>query len=194
MKEITLAVLAGGAGSRMGGPKGLLRLGGRPILQYLLHGYAWDGPTLLVTSPGRENPTGWELFSRQVVDAKGGEGPLRGVLTALENSQTRFNLIATVDMPLVAGEHLRWIAERAISEGWAGLMLKKDRVMPFPCFLGKELTGQIAARLAEGRRAVHGLSEIGGVMAIAAPDQWGETVWTNLNTPDDLATIEAGRA
>ena len=36
MTDVTLAILAGGAGSRMGMPKAELRIGGRPILEHLL--------------------------------------------------------------------------------------------------------------------------------------------------------------
>ena len=55
MRDVTLAILAGGEGSRMGYPKGELRLGGRPILPVLLERFAWEGPTLLVTAPGRQH-------------------------------------------------------------------------------------------------------------------------------------------
>src|SRR6478609_398221 len=46
-EQITLAILAGGRGSRMGKPKSHLRLHGRPILEYLLQRLAWPGPKLL---------------------------------------------------------------------------------------------------------------------------------------------------
>ena len=36
MRDVTLAVLAGGRGTRMGGPKGTLILGGKPILQHVV--------------------------------------------------------------------------------------------------------------------------------------------------------------
>src|SRR5438552_17571218 len=86
LRQCTRAILAGGEGSRMGKPKALLEINGRPILAYLLEQFAWPGPTLLVTAPGREKPPGHELFSREVVDPVAGEGPLRGILTALEGS------------------------------------------------------------------------------------------------------------
>jgi molybdopterin-guanine dinucleotide biosynthesis protein A len=71
----TLAVLAGGEGRRMGGPKGVLALDGRPILERLLDRLDWPGPTLLVTAPGREHPPGWRRFTNEVTDPVAGEGP-----------------------------------------------------------------------------------------------------------------------
>src|SRR4051794_29684613 len=85
---ITLAILAGGAGSRMGGPKSNLTLHGRPILDYLLDRFSWPGPTLLITSPGREHPPGHTRFSAEAVDPVPDQGPLRGILTALQHATT----------------------------------------------------------------------------------------------------------
>src|SRR5436190_1357328 len=97
----TLAVLAGGAGSRMGRPKGMLEINGRPILAYLLDRIDWPGPTMLVTAPGRENPPGAERFDSEVSDDVEGEGPLRGVYTAITHATTPVVVVIGVDMPLV---------------------------------------------------------------------------------------------
>src|SRR3954471_1425448 len=104
--EVTLAILAGGRGERMGKPKGLLRVGDQPILTCLLKRFSWRGPTMLVTSPGRERPPGAEDFDLEVADPIEGKGPVRGVLTALENSTTENLIVASVDMPLVGREQL----------------------------------------------------------------------------------------
>src|SRR3954467_6767125 len=84
----TLVILAGGAGSRMGKPKGGLLIDDRPILEYLLDRFRWPGPTLLVTAPGREHPPGCQRFDLEAVDPVSDAGPLRGILTALENATT----------------------------------------------------------------------------------------------------------
>ena len=54
MRDVTLAILAGGAGSRMGEPKANLSVRGRPILQYLFERFNWPGPTMLVTTLPRQ--------------------------------------------------------------------------------------------------------------------------------------------
>ena len=58
--SVTLAVLAGGEGSRMGLPKAELAIQDKPLLTFLLDRLKWPGPTLLVTAPGREHPPGFE--------------------------------------------------------------------------------------------------------------------------------------
>src|SRR5687768_6739433 len=113
--NVTLAVLAGGDGSRMGRPKAELRVGDVPILRWLIDRWRWDGgPTLLITAPGRERPPGGEAFEREVSDAVGGQGPLRGVATALAAARTPIIVVATCDMPCVSAQQFRWLAEALV--------------------------------------------------------------------------------
>jgi molybdopterin-guanine dinucleotide biosynthesis protein A len=184
---VTLAVLAGGEGSRMGRAKGELQIGDEPISAYLLRQIAWDGPTMLVTAPGRERPPGAERFGREVVDPVAGQGPLRGVLTALEHATTPIVVIATVDMPGVHGEHLRWLVERLDRTPDAvGLMLSRGSdVEPFPHVCRAGAADAVRARIESDQLSVRRLVDEARVRADAAPS-WPEDVWTNLNRPDDL--------
>ena len=43
MRNVTLAILAGGQSSRMGAPKANLDVGGKPMLRYLLDQARWAG-------------------------------------------------------------------------------------------------------------------------------------------------------
>jgi len=191
MTDVTLAILAGGAGSRMGMPKAELRIGGRPILEHLLDRVAWDGPRILVTAPGRERPTGHELFDREVIDPVAGQGPLRGVLTALEHAATDVVVVATVDMPGVGNAQLRWLVEALWRRpDLLGVMARRgEDVEPFPCAVRRVAQAAIARELAEKRLSVRRLCERSGFLTLHAPDEWGEEVWRNLNFPDDLAGL-----
>jgi molybdopterin-guanine dinucleotide biosynthesis protein A len=186
--KITLAILAGGEGSRMGKPKGMLTISGQPILSYLLERFQWKGPTLLVTAPGREHPPGWEAFDREVVDAVAGEGPLRGLLTALEGSESNLTLVTTVDMPEVGREQIIWLAA-AIDGEARGLMVRRQssgRIEPFPSIFRADAPKLIRPRLAEGLGSVQALGDRAAIPTRDAPAQWAERIWTNLNRPADL--------
>jgi molybdopterin-guanine dinucleotide biosynthesis protein A len=185
-EAITLAVLAGGRGVRMGGPKSGLSIGGMPILQYLSERLAWPGPTLVVTGLGNEHPAGAERFDAEVTDAVAGEGPLRGVLTALEAAGTELVAVATVDMPGVAGAMIDGLAA-ALDDGDVGVMYARGggRVEPFPMVIRRGAVDAVRARLAGGRRSVNSLSEI-GVKVVMAAAGWEDGCWRNLNCPEDL--------
>ena len=189
LTDVTLAVLAGGAGSRMGRPKGLLAVGGVPILAYLLDRLAWPGPTLLVTAPGRERPPGHDRFDAEAVDPTADQGPLRGVLTALEAATTPVVVVATVDMPGVSRGQVEWMLGRLGPDGTGLMTARGNQVEPFPCALRTTAADAVRARVAGGRRSVHGLAAEPGFAVVPAPIGWAESVWTNLNTPADLAAF-----
>ena len=191
LSDCTLAVLAGGRGSRMGRPKGMLTVAGRPILVHLLDRLAWPGPTLLVTAPGREHPAGWERFDAEALDPVADEGPLRGLLTALDASGTPRLAVVTVDMPGVTRGQLEWLAGKLPDAG-LGVMCDRSagdqrQPEPFPLMVRAAAAEVVRERLARRRRSVHGLTAGAGFVVVAAPAEWPSSVWVNLNTPEDVA-------
>lgn len=192
LATVALAVLAGGEGRRMGFAKAELRLHGRPIFQVLFEQFAWPGPTLLVTAPGREHPNGCELFTQELVDPAAGQGPLRGLLTALENSPAETLVVAAVDMPFVGHEQMRWLAESIGQRpDTLGLMLRRgNNVEPLPSAFRPGAIPHVRRRLESGRRSLHGLLEEPGFVVVDVPADWPARTWANLNSPDDLAAAE----
>jgi molybdopterin-guanine dinucleotide biosynthesis protein A len=196
MSRVTLAVLAGGAGQRMGMPKALLRVGDTPILKYLIERLDWPGPTLLVTAPGREHPPGSEYFDAEAVDPVEGEGPLRGVLTALENTKSDIVIATTVDMPVIGSEQLIWLAGGLMRSSALGLMPRRMSggtavVEPFPFACRTGAAELISRRLAEQRRSMHSLAKLAEFAVETVPPHWPADLWTNLNSPADLAMFSA---
>lgn len=189
--SVTLAILAGGEGRRMGGAKALLRIGGAPILEYLLDRWVWDGPTLLVTAPGRERPPGGERFTRETTDATAGEGPLRGVLTALAAAETDIVVVATCDMPRIERRQLAWLVDALAKRLGASLvMLSNTRgIEPFPLAIRRAALPSLTKHFDRGNRSAHSLMDIAGAAHERAPIEWSEDVWTNLNSPADVAAL-----
>lgn len=191
MSDVTLAILAGGKGVRMGTPKSNLTFSGKPILVYLHERFAWAGKTMLVSGIGNEHPAGWECFDREVTDAVADQGPLRGVLTALQNCTTDLLALVTVDMPAITREMLEYLIEQVKADAQAlGAMYQRPidgafRIEPFPCILQRSLANAVARRIEQGKRSVYGLCE-DRVKTVQAREEWGEGVWRNLNTPADL--------
>ncbi len=198
--DITLAILAGGAGRRMGISKSLLQVGDKPILDYLLEEIAWPGPTLLVTAPGRESPPGHDRFTREIVDPIAGGGPLRGVLTALENVRTPLLVVLTVDMPGIRYPQIDHVLKPLLDNpNTLGLMTRRmvdgqPRIEPFPFSVRSSAQAIVARRLNEDQRSMHGLLGELGFLAVDAPAHWDDRVWINLNFPNDLLAFSASFA
>jgi molybdopterin-guanine dinucleotide biosynthesis protein A len=193
MRTTTLAVLAGGFGTRMGVPKAELRLRGVPILEHLLRGWNWPGPTLLVTAPGRANPPGSDLFTVEAVDPVADQGPLRGVLTALEHATTPDVIVTAVDMPAVRAMQFTWLIEQfGARPELLGLMLSRsDGVEPFPSIFRVGAAHAIRSQLIANAFSVQGLTELPRFAVVPAPAEWDESVWTNLNRPADFDAFRA---
>ena len=200
LSDVALAVLAGGEGSRMGRPKAELQLAGRPILHALFDRFDWPGPTLLITAPGREHPPGCERFTRELVDPAPGEGPLRGLLTALEGSPVSRVVVTAVDMPFVRREQLAWlVAELAARPDMAGVMTARagtcrsgaPRLEPFPSGFHVEFATTVRQQRARGDHSLHALARHPSVATVPAPQDWPVDTWTNLNRPQDLAALDA---
>ena len=197
LSNVTLAVLAGGEGSRMGRPKADLQVAGVPILRHLLRRLDWPGPTLLATAPGRERPPGHELFGREAVDPSFGQGPLRGILTAIENAQPPSLVAVAVDMPFVERDQLIWLASelRGRPEALAIMTLQGHagaaQLQPFPSAFRVEAAASVRRLLEANRRSLHALLDCHGVVAVAAPAAWDARTWTNLNSPGDLDAVDA---
>ena len=194
----TLAILAGGEGSRMGRPKGELEINGKPILLFLLDRLNWPGPTLLVTAPGRERPPGSEAFDREATDPITGQGPLRGLHTALTHSTTPRVVIAPVDMPLISRTQLEWlIQEQSTSADAMALMLRRRMnsetiFEPFPSIWHVDAVPVLEERLAHQEpreRSLRFLTDHPRILLRDCPVDWEESTWINLNHPQDLRSF-----
>jgi molybdopterin-guanine dinucleotide biosynthesis protein A len=180
----------------MGKPKGELTIAGKPILEYLLVRLNWPGPTLLVTAPGRERPPGWQRFDAEATDPVANLGPMRGVLTALENATTSQVLVTPIDMPAVTLAPLATlIAKLRENPDTAGVMVERivdgnARLEPMPAAF-RSLVGaeMIRRQLSSGNLALHALMRNPHVQRLRCPGDWPAEFWMNLNYPSDLERI-----
>jgi molybdopterin-guanine dinucleotide biosynthesis protein A len=204
--SVTLAVLAGGIGSRMGTPKANLVIQDQPILQWILDRIRWPGPTLLVTAPGVTHPPGWQRFDRHAIDPVSGQGPLRGILTAIEHCSTDKIAVTTVDMPGVSIEML-WDLVRAMDDRnvpsnaalqhapidaimYERTLGGRRQVEPFPSVYRSQARQFIQTRLDAGLMSVHSLCDDPRYATIPAPVDPAPHCWANLNTPKDFSEFE----
>ena len=192
MREVSLAILAGGRGTRMGGPKAELCIAGEAILSLLLSRLRWDGPTMLVTAADLANPPGHQQFTSVVTDAVPNQGPLRGVHTALKSATTDRVIVCTVDMPAVDRSQLEWLVTQldARPDALAVMSSRQGSIIePFPSILRASAATILRRRLAAEQLSVHSLRHDLRFVVVPAPSEWPQRMWTNLNTPADLESF-----
>jgi molybdenum cofactor guanylyltransferase len=109
-------ILAGGGSTRFGRDKALVEFDGQPMLARMMKLMrSVTNDLQLVATPGKYVEFGAQL----VADGWPGQGPLGGIITALENAaespaNCEWNLIVSCDMPFLTQEWLALLAERAV--------------------------------------------------------------------------------
>jgi molybdopterin-guanine dinucleotide biosynthesis protein A len=101
-------VLAGGSGSRVGGAKATLGLGGRPLIDHPLEAAEAAGLQPIVVAK-RDSPLP-PLSARIIEEPQRPLHPLCGIVTALRYAAGRPVVALACDMPLAPGALLAWLA------------------------------------------------------------------------------------
>lgn len=102
------AVLAGGAGSRLGGSKAAVELGGLPLIEHPLRAVAEAGLEPLVVAKRSSHLPPLEV--PVVIEPDGEPHPLRGIVSALRAAQGRPVVALACDMPFAPAPLLRRLA------------------------------------------------------------------------------------
>lgn len=175
MSGVLVAVLAGGRGSRLGEPKALADLGGRPLIAWPLAAAAAAGlPAIVVAKPSTALP---ELEVPVRLEPERPSHPLAGLVRALEEGGPVIAL--GCDMPWVTPEALTLLANAA------GSAVFGDQPLP-----GRyEPAGLPALREALGREA-----SMRATLRVLAPQRLaspGARVCESINTPEHLAAARA---
>ena len=97
IEDCTAVILAGGESKRMGQDKAGLVLDGQTLLQHVIAAMQQVFPHIILSV--REPRPGIDLF--QVCDEPSVQGPLAGVLAALDHVTTPWTFIIACDMPFV---------------------------------------------------------------------------------------------
>jgi molybdopterin-guanine dinucleotide biosynthesis protein A len=114
---IAAYVLAGGGSTRFGRDKALVEIAGQPMLARMCDLMAGVASEVRVVAPPARYAS---LGVASVEDRWPGEGPLGGIITALQHSRAddsrgSWNLMVSCDMPFLTREWMAFLAQRAVS-------------------------------------------------------------------------------
>ena len=154
--DITGLVLAGGRARRMGGiDKGLVDLGGKPMIEHVLAALRPQVGRLLINA--NRTLEAYARFGVPVVTdtIEGFQGPLAGIYSGLAVVETPYLLTAPCDSPLLAPD-LAACMVRALDAEQADLAVAHDgqRQQPVFLLLRRELAPDLQAYLAGGDRKI----------------------------------------
>ena len=189
----TAFILAGGRSTRMGTDKAFVLLDGRTLLARALDVARSLTPEVRIVG----NPAKFASFAPVVEDVFPGCGPLAGIHAALRSSQTDLNLIIAVDIPFLTPALLEYMLGRAKSSAAAMVTVPcaDHRSQPLCAIYRREFATMAERALRAGHYKVDPLFAEAGAEFVSEEElqSAGFTfdLFSNLNTPDDLA--EAAR-
>jgi molybdopterin-guanine dinucleotide biosynthesis protein A len=189
--SLIVAILAGGAGRRIGGDKPHRLLGEARLLdRALTTARATAAPVILVVrDPGQVDG----FAGTVVLDAPGVEGPLAGLLSALawavEAGADRV-LTLPCDMPFLPDDLLLRLERALTRELGAAVAASGGRLHPVCALWRTAAMPTLVRRAGEGRLSLRGLSEAVGCAVVDWAVDCGDP-FININTAGDLAAAEA---
>jgi molybdopterin-guanine dinucleotide biosynthesis protein A len=201
--QATGALLAGGAGRRMGRDKRLVEIDGEPMIRRSARALAAGTDELLiVVAQDRPIAPGLvvDLGARMVEDRLADGGPLAGLEAALAAARHDLVVVAAADMPWLAVAVVRHLVARLAGATPAidVVAVATDRgPEPLLACYRRQLLPTVTRLLDTGERRMTALLEATAVEAIP-PAEWrrldpsGRSA-TNVNRPADLLATQ-GRA
>lgn len=188
---ITVAILAGGAATRMGGSdKGLVCLLERPLIAWTIEALAMEHgqPHLIVAN---RNLDQYERFAPTIPDQRREDfaGPLAGIAVALGVCATDWLYTVPVDCVRPRREILEALWAASLTRE-ADVVVAHDGTRRQPLFALYRST--LAALAEDALAAGSGVTRWQDSLNILEVDLscLPEEAWLNLNTPEDLALMK----
>lgn len=193
--EVAAFILAGGHSSRMGREKGLLELGGEPLVVRTARLLASLVTEVTVIGPPEcYAPLGLSAIADQNLGRREGAGavrtPLIGIATALNATKMPWNLILACDLPYLNAGWLDWLLARAVGSNAQVVMPRTSLGLePLAAVYRRECAASIIFALERGvRKVTDAMGDFRTEYAVES--EWKELdpegrVLRNMNAPSD---------
>ena len=190
MDDVSAFILVGGKSSRMGREKAFVEVKGETLVQRALQTARRVTPNVCILGDASrfssEGPVIEDIFR--------GCGPLGGIHAALNATEKELNLFLAVDLPLIPAELLSHLVREARkNRAIVTLPQAGGRLQPLCAVYRREFSKSAQRALTAGQHKIDALFngiEIRVVTGAELKDAgFEETVFHNLNTPQDLAEM-----
>lgn len=189
--SLVTAILAGGAGRRIGGSKPDRPLAGTRLLTHALRAARrWGGPTVLVL---RDPDQVSAVEDPVILDDPDIPGPLGGLAAALAWAAVNgADCVLTIpcDMPFLPTDLRARLNAALTSDVGVAVAASDGRLHPVCALWRTTVLPVLRQRANNGRLSLNGLSEAAGRVVV----DWSieqRDPFLNINTLDDLALAEA---
>jgi molybdopterin-guanine dinucleotide biosynthesis protein A len=185
----TGVILAGGRGSRLGGiDKGFAEIGKLPLIEYVLEGLSGQVDQMVISanrSRERYATYGHPIVADEMADF---QGPLAGMLSALDAIETEYALFMPCDGPIVPHDYCARM-HSALGSNEIAVATNGSRLQPVYSLVPKSLRVSLRAYLQRGDRKIDLWYAEHPFIQVDFSDQ--PNAFLNINRPEDLTIVEA---
>lgn len=189
--DVSAFVLAGGRSSRMGADKALLRLGEKTLLEIALRNASTVTDNPVIVGEGAR----YVAYGPVVEDRFPGCGPLGGIHAALSATVSEWNLVLSVDIPLMSASFLRWLVDTAGScDELVCVPRLNGRNEPLCALYRRPLLPVVEKALRDRQYKVDRI--FGEAKTRFVPEAeiraagYSEEIFRNVNTPEDYEWVQ----
>jgi molybdopterin-guanine dinucleotide biosynthesis protein A len=189
-RKVTAVILAGGAGRRMDGQdKGLIPFRGRPLIAHVLEILAPQANKILINCNRNSDAYARFGYPLQQDNLPGGQGPLAGLLSALESVDSEYVLSVPCDTPFLPPRLVERMLDKLQQSGADTCTVDDgDRLHPVIMLVRRSTAPSLRAYLESGKRKVHDWFYSTRHCITDFSDQ--PEAFININTPDQLQAAE----
>ncbi|MFQ5807139.1 MAG: molybdenum cofactor guanylyltransferase [Phycisphaerae bacterium] len=190
-RPVYAGVLVGGASTRMGQSKSLLRQEGTTFVERVLATVRKRAVRTVLLGEGPMPPLPPEVV--RLPDVPGLTGPLAGMLAAMRWAPQACWLFAACDLPMLHAEALDWLLSQRRPGRWAVLpKVVPERVEPLLALYEPEALELLENLVAQGLDSPRHIAGEPTVCTPTPPKSL-QDCWTNVNTPEERRRLERAR-
>ncbi len=187
-QNLSVLILAGGKGTRMKGvDKGLIRVHGKYIIEYLISMAKKYSPNVFVNA--NRNISFYRKLECNVIEdvLKDYQGPLAGIYSSLLQVQTDYLITLPCDGPLISDEYFTKMLESPMTNK-IKCAYCNDRLQPVYALIPKKLTGTLKEFLDNGERKIDKWYSQCGLEIVDFSDK--REIFINVNSEEELLQYE----
>ena len=187
--KVSGVVLAGGLARRMGQQdKGLILFKDRPLVSYALEAMApWVDELIISANRNQDSYRQWG-FPVLADHNDCFDGPLAGILAAMQAVQNPVLLIMPCDSPLLASKHVQRLLAALTDDIDIAMAFDGQRLHPVFAAIKTHLQADLQTYLQAGERKLQAWFKRHRTVEVNFSDQ--PEIFANINTPEQLLALE----
>jgi molybdopterin-guanine dinucleotide biosynthesis protein A len=186
--QLTGIILSGGKSSRMGKEKGLVDFQGKPLISHAILALKPLVDNIIIGANNHLND--YRKFGYTIIeDEVKNIGPIGGVLSALRNSDTKYNIILSCDMPFINAELLHYLNIKSQDYDVVVPIHDTDKIEPLCGIYSKDIIHVMEVAVENGNFKLRDIFENVRFKAIkvdASLPFYSDNLFYNINSPADI--------